>query len=146
MVIKLMVSIVVFVVILDIIIGAPLVLKRYKELAEHGSAFVVYGRETHILRDFVDLSSMNLLNTDDGYAINGPLAGAHCGYSVAAGDVDSDGIGDVIVGCYDTDLPIPNAATYTGAGTVHIVYGEGGRLRSDVHLAEAGTSTVLTGS
>ena len=66
-------------------------------------------------------SILNLSNLDgnDGFIINGINAGDRSGFSVSnAGDVNNDGIADLIIGAPST---IPNGTT--GAGESYVVFG-----------------------
>jgi Ca2+-binding RTX toxin-like protein len=87
---------------------------------ESGAAYVVYGAAG-------GLSGVNLddiaLGTG-GFKITGEAASDHAGFSVSeAGDVNSDGIDDVIVGANVND----------GLGAAYVVYGAAGGL-SGVNL------------
>ena len=67
-------------------------------------------------------SIFNLSNLDgnDGFAINGISAGDRSGFSVSnAGDVNGDGVADLIIGSPST---IPNGTT--GAGEAYVVFGD----------------------
>ena len=66
-------------------------------------------------------SILNLSNLDgnDGFVINGVSAGDRSGFSVSnAGDVNNDGIADLIIGAPST---IPNGTT--GVGETYVVFG-----------------------
>jgi glycosylphosphatidylinositol phospholipase D len=71
----------------DIIVGAPSV--------GTGAAYVVFGRTGQFPAD-LDLATLDGLN---GFRIEGAVAGAGLGHGVgAAGDVNGDGIDDVVIG------------------------------------------------
>ena len=78
----------------DMIFGAP----------SGGKSFVVFGRDASFSAT-LDLSSLDGTN---GFSIIGPqtgFGGAQAGYSVAAaGDVNGDGLGDIIIGAPEADL------------------------------------------
>ena len=62
---------------------------------------------------------MRSLDGASGFAIPGGAAGDHAGYAVgAAGDVDGDGIADLLVGAYKA-----SAGGAAGAGKVYLVHG-----------------------
>jgi len=95
----------------DLIIGVP-----YGDAggADAGGAHVVFGK--------TDTAAINLTATGagiGGFAIYSPSAGDLAGFSVsAAGDINGDGLADLIVG-------VPNG-DWTGAdvGGVHVVFGK----------------------
>ncbi|MFN3262934.1 MAG: beta strand repeat-containing protein [Pikeienuella sp.] len=81
-----------------------------------GSSYVVFGKATGFA------ASLNLAALDgtDGFRLDGAAAGDRSGISVsAAGDVNGDGIGDLIVGARDAD---PNSTD--AAGSSHVVFGK----------------------
>jgi hypothetical protein len=81
-----------------------------------GATYVVFGAASGFGPE-LDLSG---LDGDNGFRINGEAAGDHSGYSVAAaGDVNGDGIDDLVVGAHLADLNGSNAgAAYVVFGTV----------------------------
>jgi hypothetical protein len=106
----------------DLIVGAP---EGDLGGADAGQAYVIYGVAAP--RGTVDLSSLAL---SEGYVITGDLAGDAAGYSVAAaGDVNGDGIGDLIVGAPSGD----NGGS--GAGEAYVIYGVAGSDRPTVDLS-----------
>ena len=101
----------------DIIIGAP------NGNGGTGAAYVIYGVEGD--RGTIDLAD---LDPADGFAILGDRANDKAGISVAnAGDVNGDGIDDLIVGARNGDDGGQNA------GEAYIVYGQDG-AGTDVDL------------
>ncbi|MGE0725375.1 MAG: Ig-like domain-containing protein, partial [Alphaproteobacteria bacterium] len=79
-----------------------------------GASYVVFGRTTGFAAA-VELSS---LSGSDGFVLNGASAFDRSGRSVsAAGDVNGDGIDDVIVGAYFAD----SNGSYSGAS--YVVFG-----------------------
>lgn len=83
----------------DIIIGAPVGERSY----------VVFGKTSDFDASF-DLAG---LNGSNGFLINGPVAGASAGNSVGAGDINGDGLSDLIIGSYGA-----------GNGTSYIIFGK----------------------
>jgi hypothetical protein len=53
-------------------------------------------------------------------------AGDHFGWSVAVGDFDGDGFGDLAIGAYQEDL-----GSIVDAGAVNVLYGSAGGLQAD---------------
>ena len=95
----------------DLIIGA-------RDADPHGgnsgASYVVFGKAGGFSSN-IDLSS---LNGSNGFKLNGAVAGDQSGWSVAsAGDVNGDGIDDLIVGARYAD------ANGTDSGASYVVYG-----------------------
>ena len=86
----------------DIIIGAP------AWTSSTGSVFVVFGRASGWSSTFA-LSSLDGTN---GFRINNVTVSEQAGFSVASGDVNNDGLSDILIG-----------APSSGAGKVYVVYG-----------------------
>ncbi len=92
----------------DLIVGAW----RRNGLA--GSSYVVFGKRT----GFVATLNLDNLNGSNGFRLDGALAGDGAGYSVsAAGDINGDGIGDLIIGAPNAD---PNGIR---SGSSYVVFG-----------------------
>ena len=105
----------------DLIVGALFADANGNNYA--GRSYVVFGSDSG-LPNPLNLSSLNGLN---GFVINGEAAGDVSGISVsAAGDINGDGIDDLIIGADDAD---PNGNS--NAGRSYVVYGRGDRLFSD---------------
>ncbi len=80
-----------------------------------GSSYVVFGKTT----GFAPTLALSALNGSDGFRLDGAAAGDFSGFSVsAAGDINGDGIGDLIVGAYRAD---PNG---TDSGSSYVVFGK----------------------
>jgi hypothetical protein len=72
-----------------------------------------------------------------GFVINGQSVDDYSGYSVAnAGDVNGDGLDDLIIGAYQADT-----AGGANAGKSYVVFGTTGTTAIDVSSLTAGTST-----
>ncbi|MCF7965423.1 MAG: FG-GAP-like repeat-containing protein [Methylobacter tundripaludum] len=97
----------------DLIVGAI-----YSDPAagvDAGRSYVVYGQTGATV---IDLSAVAAGN--GGFVINGQSAHDHSGHSVAgAGDVNGDGLADLIVGAYHSD-----PAAGSDAGRSYVVYGK----------------------
>ena len=104
--------------IVDLIIGA------YGHNSSAGESYVVFGKNTANAGNFSASFDLVSLTDDDadgsaGFVINGISAGDRSGFSVSsAGDVNGDGIDDLIIGAPDTDLHLKNTA-----GQSYVVFG-----------------------
>ncbi|CAO4135185.1 VCBS domain-containing protein [Methylorubrum extorquens] len=102
----------------DFLVGA-----RYNDsngLGDNGAAYVVFGQK--------DLASTGGINLTDvaagkgGFRIKGEASNDSAGISVSgAGDVNGDGVADLIVGAYNNGS---NGQTYNGAA--YVVFGQKG--------------------
>ena len=96
----------------DLIVGAPG--RRHSWRTYAGASYVVFGTAAGFAAS-VDLAA---LDGSDGFRLDGAASGDHSGSSVsAAGDVNGDGIDDLIVG-----LPARLALAAT-AGASYVVFG-----------------------
>ena len=93
----------------DLIIGAPNADPNFK--SDAGSSYVVFGKENN---NPVLLSE--IVYGEDGFVIHGELEGDNSGFSVgSAGDVNGDGLIDLIIGTLSPD---------TLAGRTYIIFGQ----------------------
>ncbi len=95
----------------DLIIGAP------NANSNAGYVYVVFGSKN----GFPNPLPLGSLNGTNGFRLDGPAAGNVIGWSVATGDINGDGIKDIILGGIDWG----NAAL----GYTYVVFG--GRTRQD---------------
>ena len=105
----------------DVIVGAPYA--NPSSRGDAGSSYVIYGTASP--------SNINLasLGSSSGFRIDGAAANDRSGYSVAsAGDVNGDGLADVIVGAPTADPP-----SRSNAGSSYVIYGTASP--SNVNLA-----------
>ena len=110
----------------DLIVG-----EQFSGHARAGAAYVVFGR-----RGRVDLGRIG----SRGFRIDGPGREAHAGFAVAgAGDVNGDGLDDVIVGA------VGGGFLDTRDGEAYVIYGK--RDAAAVDLAHLGASGLrISGS
>ena len=84
-----------------------------------GKAYVIYGRPTAQTGFFPNTINLRQLTVDQGFILNGIVAGDQAGSAVAgAGDVNGDGIDDVVVGARFAD-----AEGRRDAGESYVVFG-----------------------
>lgn len=106
----------------DIIIGAHRADPGGR--SEAGESYVVFGH-SGAFPAALELSALQSANGGDGsqgFVLNGAIAGQYSGYSVgAAGDVNGDGIDDVIVGA--PKLPPPGPMLPAAPGKSYVIFG-----------------------
>jgi len=110
----------------DIIVGAPYANDN------SGSSFVIYGRKSDPKNSVnTNIINVSYLSSNDGFTINGQ-SGDKLGFSVSnAGDINGDGIDDIIIGAKDGN---PNDKE--SAGRAYLVFGEKGGFDSTLNLSE----------
>ena len=95
-----------------------------------GCSYVVFGKKSGT---GIDLSAV--ANGVGGFVINGQCQGDYSGISVSsAGDVNGDGLADLIVGAYGSD-----PAMSAGAGRSYVVFGKTSRAAIDLSAVAGGT-------
>ena len=91
---------------------------------------MVFGKATATAIDLASVAAGT-----GGFVINGQAAGDQSGWSVAsAGDVNGDGLGDLIVGAYQSD-----PASGVDAGRSYVVFGKAGTAAMELASIAAGT-------
>jgi hypothetical protein len=94
-----------------------------------GQSYVVFGSNSGFGASF----NLSELNGSNGFAINGIAADDRSGGSVSsAGDVNGDGIDDLIIGAYRAD---PNSSI-TNAGQSYVVFGSNSGFDPSLNLSE----------
>ncbi|MGE0428809.1 MAG: beta strand repeat-containing protein [Hydrogenophaga sp.] len=114
----------------DLIVGAP-----QSDPATGGSSagrsYVVFGKTGGMPVELSDIAD----NQTGGFVINGQSDYDNSGWSVSsAGDVNGDGLADLIVGAYRSD-----PAGMTEAGRSYVVFGQTGGTAVELSAIEAGT-------
>ncbi|UYV11873.1 MAG: integrin alpha [Phycisphaera sp.] len=101
----------------DLIIGAPR--EDLRAVFDSGSSYVVFGREFATGAAFPARLDLASLDGTDGFRMDGESPTDSVGRSVAAaGDVNGDGIDDMVIGA-----PFTNIGGFTDAGSAYIVFG-----------------------
>ena len=107
----------------DLLVGAPW----------NGAGGIATGR-SYVVFGKANISAVNLsalVAGTGGFAITGEAANDHCGYSVsAAGDVNGDGLADLLVGA-------PQNSEY--AGRSYVVFGKANTNAVSLNAVAAGT-------
>jgi hypothetical protein len=87
-------------------------------VTDSGSSYVVFGRDTASVGNFSATMALSSLDGSDGFRLDGAAERDQIGLSVAsAGDINGDGIDDLIVGARDAD---PNGSQ---SGSSYVVFG-----------------------
>ncbi len=111
----------------DLLIGA------YGANSQAGESYVVYGSPNGVAAA-LNLSSLNGIN---GFVINGIDGADQSGYSVSgAGDVNGDGLGDLLIGAHRAD---PNGNL--SAGESYVVYGSPNGFSAGFNLSSLNGTT-----
>jgi hypothetical protein len=107
----------------DLIIGAD---RANPNGNDSGQSYVVFGRRT----EFQAALNTSELNGSNGFRINGIAAFENSGFSVSgAGDVNGDGIDDLIIGAYLADV------NGTNSGQSYVVFGNRSGFAADLNLS-----------
>ncbi len=130
--------------------------------ADSGSSYVVFGKSG----GWSSVINLSGLNGASGFRLDGVSAGDNSGVSVAAaGDVDGDGFGDVIIGAHQADpsgtasgssyvyfSPVTGAATFRGTSLADLLRGTpdndvmNGFGQNDRLFGNAGHDTINGGA
>lgn len=110
----------------DILVGAQV--GEVGTNAAKGAAYIIFGTAAPLLSPFV----IDQLNGANGFAIRGLNNDDLLGFSAsAAGDFNSDGFGDIIVGVPNAD---PGAPPRLNAGSAYILFGSTGPFTAQFDL------------
>ncbi|HUR16046.1 MAG TPA: hypothetical protein VMZ33_02060 [Candidatus Limnocylindrales bacterium] len=117
----------------DLAIGAPFESVRPtgspSSLAEAGAVHVLYGSANGLRAE-----GSQVWNADNAYEVPGAHAGDHFGWSVAVGNFDGDGYGDLAIGAPHTD-----SSPYSDVGAVFILFGSSAGLTVSGSVRETGS-------
>ena len=99
----------------DLIIGAP-------KLNGTGKSYVVFGKTSYTA---VELSQVSTGDSSSGFVIQGASSNDLLGYAVSsAGDMNGDGLSDLIVGAPESDPVVFSTNRNYNAGSSYVVYGK----------------------
>lgn len=113
----------------DVIVGAPL---AGPIGANPGIAYVIFGTD----QAWASSLSLSALNGSNGFALSGVATGDELGSAVAAaGDINVDGLGDVVLGAPKAD---PNGAS---SGASYVVFGSDQARPASFNLSGLNGST-----
>jgi Ca2+-binding RTX toxin-like protein len=105
----------------DVIVGA-----YQADPTSSGASYVIFGKATGFAAD-ISLASLNGMN---GFKLSGVAAFDASGSSIAsAGDVNRDGIDDIVVGAFGAD---PNG---TNSGASYVVFGQSSGFDANLNLS-----------
>ena len=92
-----------------------------------GEVHVVFGRSA----GFGASLSLDELDGSDGFRFTGPAAGAYAGRSVgAAGDLNGDGFGDIVIGAYGVD------GAGADSGQAYVIFGKASGFAAAMTVAD----------
>ena len=100
--------------------------------AQAGSAYVVFGRDVDTAGNFQSVLTAAQLDGTNGFRLHGGAANDMVGVAVSrAGDINGDGVEDMLVGALNA-----NQAGTPNAGSTTVVFGKaGGGFASDMNLS-----------
>ncbi len=111
----------------DFIIGAP---HATEGVSVPGTSYVIFGRPSAARAPIAPVVNLANLTGIDGTKFQGVAAGDDAGFSVSeAGDINGDGIGDLIIGA------IGASANGTFSGTSYVVFGSLAGFARTLNLA-----------
>ncbi|MXN67508.1 tandem-95 repeat protein [Stappia sp. GBMRC 2046] len=103
----------------DVIIGAY---RAYPNGTDSGASYVVFGGQA--FADGFELSSLENGTGISGFVVNGAGSDNRFGISVSsAGDLNGDGVDDLIIGANRADPENPDMTTRGNAGQTYVIFG-----------------------
>lgn len=112
----------------DILISAPAA-EPFGTLS--GEAYVVYGKDTAMDGNFAASLDLSTLNGSNGFKISGIETAAELGWHIhGAGDINNDGLQDLIIGAPSSSPSIP----LMSAGRSYVIFGNDGGFGASFDL------------
>ena len=121
----------------DVVVGS--VVSDHNSRTDSGSVAVVYGQPTPDPTD-VDLSGITAGDSSRGMEIDGAAAADQTGFSSSSGDVNGDGIDDVVIGA-----PTADNNGRADSGSLYVIDGQQAADPADVDLANITGSQASRG-
>lgn len=115
----------------DAVIGAPTA--KVNGATQTGEVYVLYGNAS------IRGATINLSSASSATIITGATGWEHLGWSVAVGDINSDGYADVIAGAMPDGTGI-----FSGSGKAYVVYGRPDLPGDTIQVAEGSASEGQT--
>ena len=105
-----------------------------------GETYVVFGKRHTVEAGFAPVLNLaDIAAGSGGFVIHGRDAGDASGYSVAsAGDINGDGLADLLIGAPDADGP---SNLRPGAGETYVVFGRTARFGASLDLGTIANGT-----
>lgn len=123
----------------DLIIGAMLAEDALGEREDSGKVYVIFGGSN--LPALIDTMSLEIDRPDQFTIIYGAEAGDRLGSAVASGDVDRDGIDDLVIGAVNADGPDNRRKD---AGEIYVIFGSAFGRPNTPPVADAGPDQEVT--
>jgi FG-GAP repeat protein len=108
-----------------------------------GAVYVSFGKATIVSPTTIDMNTAATVQPD--VKIFGAAANDHVGFSVAAGDVNGDGVDDIVIGATGVDFPgvgqtpVPRADT----GALIVILGSATLTPKTIDLAVANSASAI---
>jgi FG-GAP repeat len=111
--------------------------------ANAGAVYITFGKSSFAAGTIIDTNLAAPIQPD--IKIFGANADDNAGFAVAAGDVNGDGIDDLIIGApgFDTTTGSPPTVAHQNAGAVYIIFGASTLSARTIDLAAANPVNVM---
>src|SRR5690242_8008558 len=131
----------------DVVIGAPDTdfTPQGGDLRQNaGAVYVIFGRATFAASTIIDTNLAAALTSQPDISIFGASSNDAVGFAVAAGDVNGDGVDDLIIGApgLDSSTGTP-AVQLRDAGAVYVIYGAANLTSRRIDLSTANPVNLL---